>query len=242
MTKLINGWVKQEKDKRDFKFNISQKLVLQKTFSLLNLMPAIYDQGNLGSCVGNGVTALLEYHLMLKGKDFLPSRLFAYYNARIDKLNDTGATIRDGVKAVFNFGIFHESIWQYDITKFAEQPSKISYEDAKLYKALKYESVLQDEYSIKAAISLGKPVVFGMLLKQSFENQETAQTGIYKPKGQIIGGHCMVIIGYDDDKKYFTVRNSWGENWGDKGYCYIPYKEIINKKIASDFCVIDSII
>jgi hypothetical protein len=53
-------------------------------------------------------------------------------------------------------------------------------------------------------------------------------------KEKVIGGHCMLAVGYkigDDDKEYIIVQNSWGQYWGDKGYCYIPMEY---------FCSIDS--
>jgi C1A family cysteine protease len=240
MRNLISGWIPQKVDVRDYKYSV-QRIKISLKYDIVNKMPNIYDQGQIGSCVGNGVTALIEYILKNESKDFLPSRLFAYYNARIDKLNDTGAEIRDGIKGVCDFGLCHEQKYPYIITKFTEKPSDDAYNDAILYKAIKYESLKQTEISLKTALFNNNPIVFGMMLKKSFESKETANTGIYKPKGSIIGGHCMVIVGYNDETKLFTVRNSWGDSWGDKGLCYIPYKEILNKKIASDFWIITKI-
>ncbi len=39
----------------------------------------------------------------------------------------------------------------------------------------------------------------------------------------------MAIVGYDDLKKVFIVRNSWSEAWADKGYFYIDYEYFINR-------------
>ena len=50
-----------------------------------------------------------------------------------------------------------------------------------------------------------------------------------------MGGHAIAAVGYDDDKEYFIVRNSWGTEWGDNGYCYIPYTYLLNKNLANDF-------
>jgi hypothetical protein len=43
------------------------------------------------------------------------------------------------------------------------------------------------------------------------------------------GWHAMLCVGYSDPDKVFIIRNSWGKDWGDKGYCYIPYDYVINK-------------
>ena len=56
-----------------------------------------------------------------------------------------------------------------------------------------------------------------------------------------LGGHAIMAVGYDDDKKVFIIRNSWGVEWGDKGYFYMPYEFILNKDLCSDFWVIQRI-
>ena len=33
------------------------------------------------------------------------------------------------------------------------------------------------------------------------------------------GGHCVAAVGYRTDGR-FIIRNSWGTNWGDKGFAY----------------------
>jgi C1A family cysteine protease len=53
-----------------------------------------------------------------------------------------------------------------------------------------------------------------------------------------LGGHALLVVGYDDATQCFTVRNSWGDSWGDKGYCYIPYKYLTNSNLSSDFWVL----
>ena len=57
----------------------------------------------------------------------------------------------------------------------------------------------------------------------------------------MLGGHAIVIVGYDEEKRLFTFRNSWGEDWGDKGYGYLPYDYVCDKDLASDFWVITKI-
>ena len=40
----------------------------------------------------------------------------------------------------------------------------------------------------------------------------------------------MLAVGYSDRDQVFIVRNSWGEEWGDRGYCYIPYAYLMNPR------------
>ncbi|HEY1428154.1 MAG TPA: C1 family peptidase, partial [Candidatus Tumulicola sp.] len=51
------------------------------------------------------------------------------------------------------------------------------------------------------------------------------QSGVYKANTQtgVAGGHCIVIVGYDDSKQAWLVRNSWSELWGMSGYCWFGY-------------------
>ena len=39
-----------------------------------------------------------------------------------------------------------------------------------------------------------------------------------------LGGHAMLLVGYDDGDGTFIVRNSWGADWGDRGYCRMSYE------------------
>ena len=52
-----------------------------------------------------------------------------------------------------------------------------------------------------------------------------AKNGIIpKPdKQQIVGGHAFYLIGYNDKMQTFKFVNSWGTDWGDSGYGYLPY-------------------
>ena len=55
---------------------------------------------------------------------------------------------------------------------------------------------------------------------------------------ELLGGHAVALVGFDDNRSVFIVRNSWGEEWGDKGYFYMPYEFILNPQFASDFWTI----
>lgn len=54
----------------------------------------------------------------------------------------------------------------------------------------------------------------------------------------VLGGHAVLAVGYDDGAKVLIIRNSWGDEWGDKGYFYMPYEYIENPSLAHDFWVI----
>jgi len=87
----------------------------------------------------------------------------------------------------------------------------------------------------------GYPIVFGINVYDSFESDDVSKTGIVplpdKDKEKCLGGHAILIVGFKeiDNKNYFIVRNSWGTEWGDNGYCYMPFEYVLNEKLAEDF-------
>jgi len=205
--------------------------------------PPIYNQKKLGSCTGNGIARVYHFDELKQGllDAFMPSRLFIYYNERVidgTVKQDAGSEIRTGIKTIAKQGVCSEALWPYFVTKFAVKPSPECYKEALKHRAVTYMRVQQDLDHLKACLLEGYPIVFGFNVFASFESKTVAKTGMVpmpKPKEKQIGGHCVVIVGFDDDLQCFIVANSWGEEWGDKGYCYMPYAYLTNPKLADDF-------
>jgi len=87
----------------------------------------------------------------------------------------------------------------------------------------------------------GYPFVFGFTVYESFESPAVAKTGVLdmpKPQEKTLGGHAVMAVGYDDKAKRFLVRNSWGSDWGLKGYFTIPYDYLDSRNLADDFWTI----
>jgi C1A family cysteine protease len=210
--------------------------------------PALYDQGQLGSCTANAIGAAIEFdRIKQKLKDFVPSRLFIYYNERVMEgtvESDAGAQIRDGIKSVAKIGAPPEADWPYDISKFAQKPPPKAYQDAKLDRALQYQRVVQSLQQMQGCLASGFPFVFGFTVYQSFESAAMARTGkmpMPAPGEKKLGGHAVMAVGYDTAQRVMIVRNSWGQNWGDKGYFYMPFEFIISASMASDFWTVRSV-
>lgn len=180
-------------------------------------------------------------------KSFVPSRLFVYYNERAMEGNineDAGANIRDGIKSVANLGVCRETIWPYDIDQFRTRPSDACYVEALKHQVESYHAVDQDLNSLKSCLAEGYPIVFGFSVYESFESDVVTKTGVMPmplDSESMLGGHAVMCVGYDDAKQWFIIRNSWGEDWGDKGYFYMPYAYITNASLASDFWTIRTV-
>lgn len=245
-TKRCYGWVPDLPDHRDIMYSAVHKIPAELP-PLVDLRPTcspVENQEELGSCTANALVGALEF---LENKDKIPytdlSRLFVYYNERVIEhttSSDSGAMIRDGIKTLAKQGICSEKIWPYDISKFSDKPGHNCYKEATKHRITTY-SRLQAIDEMRTCIADGYPFVFGFTVYQSFESQEVAQTGIVQlpqPGEQPLGGHATLSVGYDDSQKRFTVRNSWGSDWGIQGYFTIPYDYLANNNLADDFWTI----
>lgn len=174
---------------------------------------------------------------------FTPSRLFIYYNERDmeGSVNiDAGAAIRDGMKSVNTVGVCKETDWPYDISKFTEKPPESCYTEAQGLKSKKYAKANTELDQLKAYIKSGFPIIFGFIVFESFESEEVSKTGkmpMPQPDEPRLGGHAVLMCGYDDVSQCFIVRNSWGSDWGDKGYFYMPYEFVNTPGYCDDFWV-----
>lgn len=246
------GWVKDTVDERDyfhdFKLTLTHSDI--KQVDLRTKCPNIYTQGLLGSRTANAIAAAYEFDELKQNEKevFTPSRLFIYYNERtIDKdviTDDCGSSLRTGMKTIKKHGVCSEKSWLYDVTKYATKPPQECYDEGQKHKAVEYKRVKQTLEQLKQCLIEGFPIVFGMLVYESFETPAVVATGkvsIPLPTEKCLGGHAMCIVGFDDNIKCFVVRNSWGVEYGDKGYCYIPYDYVLNDKQAGDFWTVKKV-
>lgn len=244
------GWIKDLPDFRDHLYSapIEHLAALPSSVDLRPQCPPVYDQGQLGSCTANAIAAAIEFDRMKQGlSDFVPSRLFVYYNERVIEhtvYSDSGAQIRDGIKSVSKLGACSEQEWPYDISQFASKPSDLCYQHALLDKAISYQRVQQNLAQMKGCLASGVPFVGGISVYESFENDEVAKTGMVpmpSTNEQLLGGHAILFCGFRDDTQKWIFRNSWGSSWGDGGYGYLDYQYLLNKDLSSDFWVIRTI-
>ena len=244
------GCKKQEVDIRDKKFpkvKFFKAMILPPSVDLRPAMPPVYDQGTIGSCVANSIGANDQYEQIIQKipDAFMPSRLAIYYGGRELENNineDSGMQIRDGIKFVAASGVCPETMWPYDVSKFAQRPPQECYDYAACHTVSEYLSLDNTDITqLKKCLVDGFPFVFGFSVYESFESPAVAASGmmpIPKPHEVYIGEHAILAVGYDDSIKCFIIRNSWGDNWGKNGYFFMPYSIITNPKMASGFWTI----
>jgi C1A family cysteine protease len=235
---------------------------LPTTMDLRQWFSPVENQLNLGSCTANAGVGLVEYfEKRAFGKHTDASRLFLYKVTRrlLSFTGDSGAFLRGTMGALALFGVPPEEFWPYtdDATKFDEEPPAFCYSFAQNYQAIKYFRLDPPGYPadkvltrIKTTIAAGMPVMFGFSVYNSIFDPGVSDTGKIPYPGandSQSGGHAIVAAGYDDKmeiaksgigepgtKGAFLIRNSWGEEWGDKGYGWLPYEYVL-KGLADDW-------
>jgi C1A family cysteine protease len=234
-------------------YTVAAPIVLPAKVDLRPQCPkTVYDQGQLGSCTANSIAGAVEFDLLKqKANDFLPSRLFIYYNERVIEHtvhDDAGAMIRDGIKSVAKQGVCAETTWPYSDANpgpFQEKPSAHAYTEATKHKVTSYQRLPRALRTMKSCLASGYPFVFGFTVYASFESDAVAKTGeVPMPAAdeELLGGHAVLAVGYDDTHNRFIVRNSWGPKWGQHGYFTMPYAYLLDGDLSDDFWTVRAIV
>lgn len=239
--KIVFGWIPDLPDFRDYTFDKAYpapravKALPNKVELDLSKFSPIEDQRNLGSCTANAAAGIIEYmEKVSKGVHIDVSRLFIYKVTRklMGESGDTGAYLRDTLKAMRLFGALPEEYWPYITTTFDVEPTAYQYAIAGNFKSLGYFRVDQQGLSttqildsIKQRINKKLPMIFGFTCFSSLNSVKSDGIIPFPTAGEkVLGGHAVALVGYDDDQKLFKIRNSWGTSWGENGYGYLPYQ------------------
>ena len=199
----------------------------------------VENQGQTNSCAANATAGAYEYLVKRHFGDdaYDVSRMFIYYNARkqeTDDVEDEGTALQDVIAGLRENGACSEQTWPFEEESVNDEPSEEAYEEASQFLVEDAEIIPVDLDAWKTALAAGNPIIFGCQLYDSFDRQK--RPGLVpmptnrEASREAHGAHAMLCVGYSDPDEMFIVRNSWGPEWGDEGYCYIPYRYLMDER------------
>jgi hypothetical protein len=200
------------------------------------------DQGQWGRCTGYGTRRAYSAALGKQtGKAPMLSANFAYWNGRAAEGTtgeDSGAQIKDVIQGLITYGIPLAALCP-DNSSPLEKPSPFAFLDALTRQVTHtYKVDAAHGQDLERAMSSGFPVVFGIVLRESFESLDAVHYN-YVPSGQVMGGHCMTAYKYSIPDGTIWIWNQWGTSWGKNGKCCMNLK--LFHKLAQDCWIIDAI-
>lgn len=241
----------------DDKYVPAPSLQVKDSVDLRKFFPEVRNQEELGSCTSFAAAAMYEA-MMARGGDqnaeyMSPGFLF-YYSNILKGRPQGGSNYHDQLEVMGQQGICYDSLYTYDADNPSRQPLKEAQEDAAHHRVLKAAQILLSEEGEKSdyikenhrllvsALSEGYPIGISLKIYDNF-----GKDGPFvlhpddTPNAKEEGYHAMVIAGYSEDNGFYIVRNSWGPEFGDEGYCYIPFTYIDDPEYLNFACIITEI-
>lgn len=219
------------------KFSIQLQKNLPPQFDLSKWFPAPGDQGNQASCVGwaiaYGIMTYQEARELNRAPTedahtFSPSFIY-------NQVNDgcmSGCNIQEALNLTKTSGVARITDFPYNEEDCSKAPNQQIKSLAKQHLISSWKRVeFRNTGMMKTLLVKGKPILIGMQTDEWFRDLDSGE--VYRVGNhRQVGGHAVVVIGYDDRRGAFKILNSWGEDWGDNGYGWIAYeffKEVVHE-------------
>jgi C1A family cysteine protease len=248
LDRKIHGLRKDSPDERDLRYRadylkmsrvgqLLRAFVLPESVDLRSEPNApVWNQGSIGSCADQALAACMAHVAADQGNGAqVYSRLFMYGNARGWVKEDLGSSLRDAIKGVDRHGAPLEVLWPYDVARWQESPPPAVWDAALHRHEIEYYRLVTAESMKMGLARERKPFLFGVAIYDSFACAGPDYLIPMPRQGdRMEGGHAMTCMGYDDRRKAWLVRNSWGDDWGDAGHCWIPYAYLADPDLFYD--------
>lgn len=241
----------------DEQYTPSLGLKIKESVDLRKFFAPVKNQLDLGSCTSFAAVAMYEAMMNQIGvegtNDMSPAYLY-YYSNILKGRPAGGSNFYEQLEVLGKHGVCHESLYVYDTDAPEAKPSEQADNDAKGHRVIsakqiplineidKSETLKQNHKILTSALSEGFPV--GISLKV-YDN--LGKDGAFilhpddAPNAKEDGWHAMVLVGYSEGNNFYIVRNSWGSDFGEDGYCYIPSAYIDDPDYMDFACIITEI-
>lgn len=216
---------------------------------LSSFFPIAGNQGMQSSCVGWAVAyGLKSYQEAVERKQRPSSDLQTYspayiYNQIKNGDCNSGSSIERALDILKSEGVAKLSDFPYTQYSCSSRPDNNTKAKARPFTIADWRRVdINNQIEVKSQIASGFPIVIGMYVDDGFKNLRGNR--VYSTtSGNDLGGHAMIVVGYDDSKQAYKVFNSWGTDWGDNGFGWISYS-IFERRVreaytAQDVVVVD---
>lgn len=233
MIPYATGAITSRPDSRDYevaRFNgPAAALQLAPAWSFAGLLQPVRNQGGEGTCVGHALTTVMGYQQATAApagqqpdREILSPR-DAYEGARMLEPvpgGGDGAYPRAALKYAQRQGVCREDYWPY-VERVRGNPRGEAGASRYANRVLTYSRVPGDVQALKEAMYWHGPIMASIPVDQRFA--ACGADGVISSGGLALGGHAITLAGWDDARRAFRIRNSWGTTWGDRGDAWLPY-------------------
>lgn len=239
----IDGYLPPEPGVASPELKVETAPELPASIDLRPWCSPVEDQGTIGSCTANAIVGALEY-LMIRnfGRYVNLSRLFVYYNSRRfsdREAIDSGTSMHHAMASLLAHGACLEEYWPYDKARWNLKPYDVCYDKTVQLPPMHY-AMVNPNIERKYVLATGLPIIFGMGVPDQLMMVNAKESGEMKPPEDgrwesPTGAHAMLIVGYDDYKNAWLVRNSWGAGWGQDGHMWVDYAVMDHYALPSGY-------
>lgn len=217
--------------------------------------PAV-NQGSLGACSTFATIALYEgvANRNGDGNRLKLSEAFLFYHSNVATGRvEEGSNFSEQFEILADKGACRSELFEYSDTDLDSEPDADAVADAlehRLLRALelplertghKFDDMEKNHRLITSALAEGFPVGLSLRIPEKFgsEGPNIGRPTDEDISNDLLSNHAMTIVGYDEQAKFYIVRNSWGAEFGDQGYCYISAAYIDDPDLNNFCCIIE---
>lgn len=148
----------------------------------------------------------------------------AFVYNQINQGRDGGSTLVEALNLLSSRGALSWSAMPYNPDDYQRLPTTSQLKSARRFRISYWRQVnVADPQELKSHLQAGFPLMVGALIDEGFYRLPKGKLW-QRPQGKALGGHALVVVGYDDHKQAFKVFNSWGSQWSDNGFGWISYR------------------